>query len=124
MVSEEYDVLKQAVKLLDNKKALDMVVLDVSELTVLSHYFVICSGGSASQLHALCDELREKMAPYILKVEGKEESGWVIVELDGVMVHIFNRQMRDYYSLEHLWEDTGRMNINELIEEEGKNNEI
>lgn len=119
MVNEEFDVLKQAVKLLDNKKALDMVVLDVSELTVLSHYFVICSGGSTSQLNALCDELKEKLAPYILRSEGKEESGWVIVELDGVMVHIFSRQMRDYYSLEHLWDDTVKLNINELIEEEG-----
>ncbi len=116
-MNEEFEVLKKAVSLLDNKKALDMVVLDVSELTVLSHYFVICSGGSTSQLHALSDELKEKMAPYILRCEGTEESGWMIIELDGVMVHIFNRQMRDYYSLEHLWEDTGRMNINELITE-------
>ncbi|MBQ8540881.1 MAG: ribosome silencing factor [Clostridia bacterium] len=116
----EYDVLRQAVTLLDKKKALDMVVLDVSELTVLSHYFVICSGGSTSQLHALSDELKEKMGQYVLRCEGTEESGWIIIDLEGVMVHIFNRQMRDYYSLEHLWEDTGRMDINELIiEEEG-----
>ncbi len=117
MMNDEFKVLKEAVKLLDNKKALDMVALDVSELTVLSHYFVICSGGSTSQLNALCDELKEKMAPYVLRCEGKEESGWVIVELDGVMVHIFNRQMRDYYSLEHLWEDTERIDITKLIEE-------
>ncbi len=116
MMNDEYSILKQAVKLLDDKKALDMVALDVSELTVLSHYFVVCSGGSTSQIHALCDEIKEKMSPYMLRCEGSEESGWVIVELDGVMVHIFNRQMRDYYSLEHLWEDAGRMNINELIE--------
>lgn len=119
MMNDEYQILKQAVRLLDNKKALDMVVLDVSELTVLSHYFVICSGGSTSQLHALSDELKEKMGQHVLKCEGTEESGWIIIDLDGVMVHIFNRQMRDYYSLEHLWEDTGRMDINELIEEEG-----
>lgn len=119
MMNEDYQVLKTAVKLLDNKKALDMVVLDVSELTVLTHYFVICSGGSTSQIHALYDELKEKMSQSILRCEGAEESGWVIVELDGVMVHIFNRQMRDYYSLEHLWEDTEKIDINQLIEEEG-----
>ncbi len=120
MMINEHDVLRQAVTLLDNKKALDMVVLDVSELTVLSHYFVICSGGSTSQLHALSDELKEKMNEYVLRCEGTEESGWIIICLEGVMVHIFNRQMRDYYSLEHLWEDTGRMDINELIiKEEG-----
>ena len=61
MMINEYDVLRQAVTLLDKKLALDMVALDVSELTVLSHYFVICSGGSTSQLHALSDELKEKM---------------------------------------------------------------
>ncbi len=119
-MNEEFDVLKRAVNLLDNKKALDMVVLDVSSLTILSHYFVICSGGSTSQLHALTDELREKMAQNVLKVEGKEESGWIIVDLDGVMVHIFNRQMRDYYSLEHLWEDTERIDYTTLLEEGAK----
>lgn len=117
MMNDDFWVLKEAVRLLDNKKALDMVALDVSELTVLSHYFVICSGGSTSQLNAMCDELKEKMAPYVLRTEGKEESGWVIVELDGVMVHVFNRQMRDYYSLEHLWEDTERIDITKLLEE-------
>ncbi len=115
MVNEELDVLKRAATLLDNKKALDMVALDVSELTVLTHYFLICSGGSTSQLHALSDELKEKMSDHILRCEGTEESGWIIIELDGVMVHIFNRQMRDYYSLEHLWEDMGRLDINTLI---------
>ena len=119
MMIEEKEILKQAVTLLDKKLALDMVVLDVSELTVLSHYFVICSGGSTSQIHALCDELKEKMAPFVLRCEGTEESGWVIVELDSVMVHIFNRQMRDYYSLEHLWEDTEKLDVSKLIEEEG-----
>ncbi|MGM9550644.1 MAG: ribosome silencing factor [Clostridia bacterium] len=119
VVNEEFNLLKQAVQLLDNKKALDMVVLDVSELTILTHYFVICSGGSTSQIHALTDELREKMGAFVLKVEGKEESGWVIVELGGVMVHIFNRQMRDYYSLEHLWGDTEKVDIHKLIDEEG-----
>ncbi len=116
MMNEEFEILKRAVTLLDNKKALDMVALDVSELTVLTHYFVICSGGSTSQIHALCDELKEKMPESILRCEGTEESGWVIVELEGVMVHIFNRQMRDYYSLEHLWEDTEKIDLNELIE--------
>lgn len=116
MITDEFVLLKEAVKLLDGKKALDMVALDVSELTTLSHYFVICSGGSTSQIHAMCDEIKEKLGDCVLRSEGAEESGWVIIELDGVMIHIFNRQMRDYYSLEHLWEDTGRMNINELIE--------
>lgn len=116
MINEEFETLRKAVTLLDNKLALDMVALDVSELTVLSHYFVICSGGSTSQIHALCDELKEKLAPFVLRCEGSEESGWVIVELDDVMVHVFNRQMRDYYSLEHLWEDAEKLNINDLIE--------
>ena len=116
-MNDEYGILSQAVKLLDKKMAIDMVCLDVSDLTILSHYFVICTGGSTSQINALCDELREKMAPYILKVEGKEESGWVIIQLDGVMVHVFSRQMRDYYSLEHLWEDTVKIDISKLLEE-------
>lgn len=115
----EYDVLRKAATLLDKKKAIDIVALDVEDLTILTRYFLIASGGSSTQVKALADEIREKMGEHVEKVEGKDASGWIIIDLGGVMVHIFNRQMRDFYALEHLWEGANKLEIESLIMEEG-----
>ncbi len=119
MIDNEYDVLKTAATLLDKKKAIDMAALDVGELTILTRYFLIVSGGSSTQLKALADEICEKLSDNVEKVEGKDSSGWIIIDLGGVMVHIFSRQMRDFYALEHLWEGAKRIEVKNLIIEEG-----
>lgn len=119
MIDNEYDVLKTAAALLDKKKAIDMTALDVGELTILTRYFLIVSGGSSTQLKALADEICEKLSDNVEKVEGKDVSGWIIIDLGGVMVHIFSRQMRDFYALEHLWEGAKKLEVKNLIIEEG-----
>lgn len=121
MTDNEYDVMKKAVKLLDNKKAMNIAVLNIENLTILTRYFVVCTGGSPNQLHALTDEICDKMTENVVKIEGKETSGWIIIDLGGVMVHIFSRQMRDFYALEHLWEGAEKIDITSLITEEGDN---
>lgn len=119
MINNEYEVLKKAATILDKKKALDIVAIDVEELTIISKYFLIASGGSSTQVKALADEIREKMGENVVQVEGKDASGWIIIDLGGVMVHIFSRQMRDFYALEHLWEGAKRIDIKDLVTEEG-----
>lgn len=119
MTDNEYDILKTAATLLDKKKAVNMTALDVGELTVLTRYFLIVSGTSSTQLRALADEICEKMSENVAKVEGKEASGWIIIDLGGVIVHIFSRQMRDFYALEHLWEGAKKLDCKNLIIEEG-----
>lgn len=120
MINDEFEILKNAARILDNKKAVDMTALDVGEMTVLTRYFLIVSGTSAAHIRALGDEIKEKMADNVRRVEGKEASGWVITDLGGVMVHIFSRQMRDFYALEHLWEGAKLIEIKNLIEREGE----
>ncbi len=121
MIDNEYELMKKAVVLLDNKKAIDIVALNIEELTILTRYFVVCTGGSAPQIDALSDEIQEKLAENVVKIEGKSSSGWIIIDLGGVMVHIFSRQMRDFYALEHLWEGAKKLDVKSIITEEGDN---
>ena len=114
MTNDELSVVKKAAELLDNKKAIDLVILNVENLTILTRYFVIASGASSTPVGALADEIKEKMAGDIIRVEGKESSGWIIIDLGGVIVHIFSRQMRDFYALEHLWEGAEKIDFESL----------
>ncbi len=118
MINDEKEILKRAVTLLDKKKANDIVVMNIENLTILTRYFVVCTGTSSTQINALADEIREKMAVNVVRVEGKEASGWIIIDLGGVMVHIFSRKMRDFYALEHLWEGAENIPVDELIDKE------
>jgi len=118
VIDTELEKVKQAAALLDNKKAIDMVALNIEELTILTRYFVVVTGGSPPQIDALADEIKEKMGESVVKIEGKASSGWIIIDLGGVMVHIFSRQMRDFYALEHLWEGAKKLDVKELIAKE------
>lgn len=89
-----------------DKQASDIVVLDVRELTSIADYFVICSAGSDRQIGAITDALletldKEGVSP--LHSEGIGDSGWVLMDYNDVIVHVFTPDERAYYSLEKLW---------------------
>lgn len=91
-----------------DKKARDVVALDVHELTVLCEYMVIGTGRSTPQVQALCDNVQEEMAKLGLtpiRVEGENEARWVVMDFGSILVHIFHIEERDYYNLERLWSD-------------------
>lgn len=89
------------------KKGEDILLLDIHELTLLTDYFVLCSGTSDRQLQALESGIREEMEKRLnispLYVEGEPSSGWVLMDYGSVIVHIFAPQVRSYYNLEALW---------------------
>ncbi len=92
--------------LASDKKAADIVLLRTSEVTTMADYFVICSGRSDRQLHALAgaivDELRKDgIRP--LGVEGRGAARWVLIDYGSVIVHLFAPEEREYYGLERLW---------------------
>ena len=100
------DVARRVVELAEDKKAADIVLLDLSGLTTLADAFVICSGGSERQLDAIADGVieglrAEKVRP--IGREGTASSHWVLVDFGSVVVHIFTPPERDYYSLEKHW---------------------
>jgi ribosome-associated protein len=102
------ELARRIVELAEDKKAADIVLLDLTPLTTLADYFVICSGGSERQLDAIADgivgSLRdEKVKP--IGREGTPASHWVLLDYGSVIVHIFTPPERDYYGLEKHWSE-------------------
>ncbi len=99
---------RRVVELAEDKKASDIVLLDVHALTSLADYFVICSGGSERQLGAIADGIAEGLkADGVLPLgrEGGAGAHWVLLDFGAVVVHVFAPPERDYYQLEKLWSD-------------------
>ncbi|RME96924.1 MAG: ribosome silencing factor [Chloroflexi bacterium] len=96
------------VDLIVGKKAANVVLLDMREVTLLADYYVLCDGASKRQIDAVADELLEKLKKAGSQraiVEGNAESGWMLVDFGSVIVHIFSPEKRAYYQLEELWKD-------------------
>jgi ribosome-associated protein len=103
---EPGDLAHRIVDVASDKKAVDIVMLRTAELTTLADYFVIASGRSDRQVHALgkaiVDELRDEgVKP--LGIEGKGGARWVLIDYGSVIVHLFAPEEREYYGLERLW---------------------
>jgi ribosome-associated protein len=100
------DVARRIVELAEDKKAADIVLLDLGELTTLADAFVICSGGSERQISAIADGILEGMRVEGVRPIGREgtpESHWVLLDFGAVIVHVFTPPERDYYQLERHW---------------------
>ena len=82
-------------------------MLDIRTISSFADYFVICSADSERQIHAICDAIDEalkKEGSRLLHAEGKEDSGWVLLDFGQVIVHIFSAPQREYYDIEKLWD--------------------
>jgi ribosome-associated protein len=102
------DIARRAVALAEDKKAADIVLLDLADLTTLADYFVICSGGSERQLEAIADGIVEGLRAEGVRPIGREgtpASHWVLLDLGAVVVHLFTPPERDYYQLERHWSE-------------------
>ncbi|MDD3276604.1 MAG: ribosome silencing factor [Kiritimatiellales bacterium] len=108
------EVVQKAVQFLDARKAENIAVLDLQPLANLSDYFVIATAANAPHLKALGDGLQRlyKNEQYKgFRAAGTGDSGWVIVDYDGVMVHVFSFEMRNLYDLEQLWKSAKRIKL-------------
>jgi ribosome-associated protein len=89
-----------------DKKASDITVLDIRELSVLADYFVICTGANARQIQAIADAVEDKLSSLKAPTRGFEggaNTGWMLLDAGDVIVHIFGPMERDFYRLERLW---------------------
>ena len=103
-----------AAKAMDSKKAKDIRVLKVEDLTVLTDYFVIGTGSSATQVKALADEVEYQLGEAGVKPlrrEGMDARNWILLDYGTVIVHVFYPETRDFYDLEHLWADATPVEI-------------
>ena len=103
---EPREIAIAAARVLDEKKGDEVVVLDVSGMTVITDYMVIATGHSVPQVKALCEHVEEELAKQDVlprRREGLGEGRWCILDYGDVMVHIFHEKDRAYYQLERLW---------------------
>ena len=111
-----------AAKAMDDKRAKDIVVLKVDEMTVITDYMVIGSGRSVPQVKAMAEHVEEELAKedlFAKRREGLSEGRWCVLDYGDVMVHIFHEQDREYYQLERLW-STGSNELDIDFETEEK----
>ncbi|MGD9559111.1 MAG: ribosome silencing factor [Oscillospiraceae bacterium] len=111
---EALELAKKIVGILDNKKAQDIKLLKVEDLTVLADYFVIASGSSSTQVGALTDEVDFQLGQagvQPLRIEGAKTRSWVLLDYGAVVVHIFYPEQREFYALERMWADAETVEI-------------
>ena len=111
MNKESLAMAKLAIEALEDKKAEDIKIIDISEVSVLADYFIIAGGSNSSQIQALSNNVEEKLgrAGHPAKqVEGYDTANWVLLDFGDIIVHIFDKENRLLYDLERIWRD-GKM---------------
>ena len=114
---EAIEILKTAVSTMDAKKAVDIKAMKVDDITILADYFVIATGMASTQVKALADEVEFKLSQLgvePLHVEGKS-SGWILIDYGSVIIHVFYKNDREFYALDHLWQDAEQIDISDMI---------
>ncbi len=112
-----------AARALDSKKAMDLKMLEVKGVTTLTEYMLIATGTSDTHLRALCDEVEKKMEEAGERVwhrEGYRGDTWIVMDFNGVIVHVFTQEQRKFYDLERLWGDAPLVDLSEYLSREGK----
>ena len=114
------DALKIAINAADDKKAYDLVALDISGIASFADYFLFCTGDSSRQMQAIADEVEQKLKALGIRpahVEGYKNAEWILMDYIELVVHIFSKSARAYYDLERLWRDGKKLDISKFIRE-------
>jgi ribosome-associated protein len=113
------EALRIAVNAADDKKANDLVILDISKITSFANYFLLCTGDSSRQMQAIADEVEKQLKEAGIRpshVEGYQNSEWILLDCMDLVVHIFSKNARAFYDLERLWRDAIKMDASLMIE--------
>ena len=105
---ESLQLAKAAVDIASDKKASDVLLLDIRDITTIADYFVICNGTNTRQIQAIAESLQEelkKQGAQLLYREGVADTGWILLDFGDVIIHIFGPKEREYYRLERLWSE-------------------
>lgn len=107
-MTDSLQLVEQIVRAAKDKKAKDVVILSLQEISPIADYFVIMTGGSKRQVQAITDNIEDELKgkgilPF--RKEGFQEGKWVLVDFGSVVTHVFQEEERDFYSLERLWGD-------------------
>jgi ribosome-associated protein len=119
-VDTSIDMLKIALKALDDKQGEEIKVLDIKEITVLADYFVIAHGNNKSHIKALIDRTEEMLSKngYEPKqIEGYQSASWILLDYGSIIIHIFGKEDRLFYDLERIWSDGKNIDVQDLLED-------
>ncbi|WP_058485350.1 ribosome silencing factor [Defluviitalea phaphyphila] len=102
------EIIKIAYNTLDDKKGEDIKILDIHEVSTIADYFIIASGRNSNQVQAMADAVEEKLIEHgfeMLNKEGYHSAGWILLDFGSVVIHVFDKEVREFYCLERLWGD-------------------
>lgn len=112
------ELLEVAVKAADDKRAEDILALNMKGISLIADFFIICHGNSDKQVQAIAREIKEKAEGNgysVRRMEGFDEAKWILVDIGDVVAHVFHRDERTYYNLERLWGDAPLENISSVL---------
>lgn len=112
------EIALEIAKALDNKKGIDIKVLETAQLTTLADYFVICAASSTTQVKALadeCDKVMKEKGEVPHHIEGHRGGSWLLLDFSSVVVHIFMEETRKFYDLERLWRDATPVDLSGIL---------
>lgn len=113
------DIVKVACKALDDKKAMDLKAIEVTEITVLADYFVLATATSTTHVRALADEVEDALSKQGLEphhIEGRT-TGWILLDYGTVVVNVMDAKNRDFYGLDHTWNDGKELDVSDYIKD-------
>ena len=108
---------KATIEALEDKKAEDIKIIDISEVSVLADYFIIASGSNISQIRAMVDNVDEKLGRMGYErnqIEGYETANWILMDYKDVIIHVFDKENRLFYDLERIWRDGKQVSMEEF----------
>jgi ribosome-associated protein len=113
-MDQDQQIIKQIIDFLEDRKAEEIVTLDLREHANIADYFIIATGANKPHLKAMYDGMQRLFKDAGFKgyhKAGVPDSGWMIMDYHGVMVHIFERELREFYDLEKLWKDAPKITV-------------
>ena len=111
------EMVKAAIEAMKDKKAEDIRVIDISNVSVIADYLIIANGNNPNQVQALVDNVDEKLAEagYTTdKIEGSQGSSWVLMDYNDIIIHVFSKEDRLFYDLERIWRDGTAIDADEI----------
>jgi ribosome-associated protein len=114
----DLEILKIAVKTLDEKKGHDLKVIKIADVSAIANYFALATGSSSTQVKTLADEVEQKLkAAGIMptRTEGYRGADWIVLDYIDVVIHIFYKETREFYDLERLWQDGEEVDLAQFV---------
>lgn len=116
-MSLEQELIQSIVSSLEEKKAEDILIIDIADICSFANYFVIANGLNTNQIQSMADEIENNLKPLYSgehAIEGYRNANWILLDYGDIIIHLFNRESRDFYKLEKNWKDGKEISMEEF----------